>query len=161
MRLWRISNYADLKGLGGLKTPGRWHNKGIPVVYLSESPSLAMLEVLVNFELDLTEIPDSYKLLEVEFSGKKGIRRLSLANLSDDWDYNQQYTRAVGDEWLSSMQGVLLRVPSVVVPHSNNYLFNPRHELAKEATIVSCKEHPYDPRLRLSKNVPAETSSDT
>lgn len=62
MRLWRISNYADIKGIEGLKTPGRWHNKEIPVVYLAESPALAMLEVLVHFEMSPEEVPDSYQL---------------------------------------------------------------------------------------------------
>lgn len=94
-----------------------------------------MLEALVHFELDFNEIPENYMLLEVEFSGRKGIRRLSLTNLLDDWDHNQEYTRAVGDEWLSSMQGVLLRVPSIIAPHSYNYVFNPRHDLAKEAGL--------------------------
>ncbi len=147
MKLWRISNYADLKGIGGIKTPGRWHNKGIPVVYLSESPSLAMLETLAHFELDINEVPDNYQLLEVEFSGKQGIRLLSDDSLIEGWRQNDEYTRAIGDEWLSSMQSTLLRVPSVIVPYSYNYLFNPRHELAKTAKILSCKAHPFDHRL--------------
>lgn len=147
MRLWRISNYADLQGVGGLKAPGRWHHKGIPVVYLAESPALAMLETLVHFELDIQEVPDSFQLLEVEFSGRKGVCRLATEGLESGWERNLEYTRALGDEWLSSMQGVLLRVPSVVVPHSCNYLFNPRHQLANQAHIIGCKKHPYDERL--------------
>ncbi len=147
MKLWRISNYADLKGIGGIKTPGRWHNKGIPVVYLAETPSLAMLETLVHFELDVNEVPLNFKLLEIEYSGRKGIRRLSIDSLSGDWKQNEELTRAIGDEWLSFMQGVLLRVPSALIPHSNNYLLNPRHKLAKDAKVVSSIAHPYDQRL--------------
>lgn len=147
MKLWRISNYADLKGTGGIKTPGRWHNKGIPVVYLSESPSLAMLETLAHFELDINEVPDNYQLLEIEFPGKQDICRLSDDSLIEGWRHNDEYTRATGDEWMSTMQGVLLRVPSVVVPHSYNYLLNRRHRLAKTAKILSCKAHPFDHRL--------------
>ena len=152
MKLWRISNYADLKGIGGIKTLGRWHNKGIPVVYLSESPSLAMLETLAHFELDINEVPDNYQLLEVEFSGNQGIRHLSDDSLIEGWYRNDEYTRVIGDEWLSTMQSILLRVPSVVVPHSYNYLLNPRHELAKRAKILSAKMHPFDHRLILQED---------
>ena len=157
MKLWRISNYADLKGIGGIggiKTAGRWHNKGIPVVYLSESPSLAMLETLANFELDINEVPDNYQLLEVEYLGTRGIQQLSDNRLPEGWCHNEDYTRAVGDEWLSKMSGVLLRVPSVIVPHSYNFLLNPRHELARSVKVLSCKHHPFDHCLKLQENIP-------
>ena len=144
MKLWRISNYADLKGLGGLRTPGRWHNRGIPIVYLSESPALAMLEVLVHFEMGPSEVPDTYQLLEIEFSGRKGISRLNLDTLPEG---GIEYTRMVGDEWLQSFSGALLKVPSSVVPHSANYLLNPRHELASNAKVCSAIKHPFDRRL--------------
>lgn len=150
MKLWRISNYADLKGLGGTITAARWHNRGIPVVYLAESPALAMLEVLVHFELDVSEVPNNYQLLEVEMDGRRGISRLSESSMPADWRNNLDYTRAIGDEWLTSMKSVLLQVPSVIVPHSVNYLFNPRHELAGQATIVNCTKHPFDHRLVFS-----------
>ncbi|WP_155836914.1 RES family NAD+ phosphorylase, partial [Paraburkholderia mimosarum] len=43
MEFWRISNYADLRGIGGLRASGRWHYRGQPVVYLAENPALALL----------------------------------------------------------------------------------------------------------------------
>lgn len=147
MKLWRISNYADLKGIGGLKTPGRWHNKGIPVVYLSESPALAMLEVLVHFEMAPDEVPSTYQLLEIEYLDKEGVWELSADVMPSFWRADHSWTRATGDEWLSSLGSCLLRVPSAVVPHSYNYLFNPRHELAYKAQIVTAKSHPFDSRL--------------
>jgi len=147
MKLWRISNYADIKGAGGVKTPGRWHNRGIPVVYLAESPALAMLEVLVHFEMDPFEVPDSYQLLEIEYTAEQGISRLEPDTLDGHWREDLDYTRSIGDEWLASMSGVLLAVPSAFVPHSSNYLLNPRHELAKQAKVLSAQAHPYDPRL--------------
>ena len=147
MKLWRISNYSDLKGIGGLNTPARWHNKGIPVVYLAESPALAMLEALVHFEMAPNEVPASYQLLEIEYSGRKGVSRLADIALADDWQGDVSLTQAIGDEWLSSLKCSLLRVPSAIVPHSFNYLFNPRHELARNASIISSQSHPFDIRL--------------
>lgn len=119
------------------------------MAYLAECPSQAMPETLTHFELDVDEVPDYYQLLALEYASRKGIWRLSMESLPEDWRQDQEFSRAIGDEWLYSIQGVLLRVLSTIVPHSYNYLFTPppRHGLAKEANIVSCKDHPYDHRL--------------
>ena len=63
MHLWRISKYADLTGRGGVLLEGRWHRKGVPVVYCSDHPSTSLLEVLVHFEPD--QIPPSFQLIKI------------------------------------------------------------------------------------------------
>ncbi len=35
MVIWRIGNHADLSGTGGMRSSGRWHHRGAPVVYLA------------------------------------------------------------------------------------------------------------------------------
>lgn len=147
MKLWRVSNYADLHGVGGLKTAARWHNKGIPVVYLAENPALAMLEILVHFDMEPDEVPDHYQLLEVEYDGRRGISRLDESALPGNWRANIPLTRAFGDKWLAGLSSAFLRVPSVIVPQSYNYLLNPRHPAASAAQIVAVHRHPFDPRL--------------
>jgi len=147
MKVWRISNYADLQGLGGTKGSGRWHNKGAPIVYLAESPALAMLEVLVHFEITADEVPETYQLLEIEYLGPKGVKRLKTNSLHANWTQDQDTTRAIGDEWLVSSSSAILRVPSAIVPHSYNYLLNPKHELSRNTQIIHCTSHPYDTRL--------------
>ena len=147
MILWRISNYSDLLGIGGLRVPGRWHNKGVPIVYLAENPALALIEVLVHFELDVSEVPLNFQLLEVEYAQRKSVSRLNPDSLSKDWQDDFELTRAIGDEWLADGQTTLLRVPSALVPNSFNYLLNPRHPEAKVAKIKSVIRHPYDSRL--------------
>lgn len=64
MNLWRISKFADLSGRGGLLAEGRWHHKGIPVVYCCDHPSTALLEVLVH--MNRWRIPPSFQLLRIE-----------------------------------------------------------------------------------------------
>ena len=147
MMLWRISNYADLKGTGGLKYAARWHNKGIPVVYLSETAALAMLEALVHFEFAPDELPETYQLLEIDYPHSSGLSTISDDLLGEGWQQDIDFTRAIGDEWLISNSSVLLRVPSAILPHSYNYLFNPRHPDAKKAQITSVIKQPYDGRL--------------
>ena len=76
-RLWRISNYHSLNGKGGLKYPGRWHNAGLPVVYLAESPAGALLETLVHLMVDPEDIPDEFQLLAVEIPDAMPIEDLA------------------------------------------------------------------------------------
>lgn len=64
MNLWRISKFADLSGRGGLLADGRWHRKGIPVVYCCDHPSTALLEILVH--MNRWRIPPSFQLLRIE-----------------------------------------------------------------------------------------------
>ena len=65
MRLWRISNHVDLSGEGGRRAAGRWSHQGRRVVYLAEHPALAMLETLVHLEVDVEDLPSTYRLIEV------------------------------------------------------------------------------------------------
>jgi RES domain-containing protein len=72
--LWRINNYADLSGTGGLLHHGRWHHRGRPVVYLAQSAAGALLEALVHVEAGSPgELPKSYRLLEVELPDSASI----------------------------------------------------------------------------------------
>ncbi len=147
MILWRISNYDDLKGIGGLKYAGRWHNRGLPIVYTAEHPALALLEVLVHFELSAEEVPANFKLLSIEAPDGKLLANLDSRSLKRNWQTNLELTRSIGDEWLDSGKSLLLRVPSVLVPQSYNYLLNPRHPAAPRLSIIDSCRHPYDSRL--------------
>jgi len=147
MKLWRISNHTDLSGIGGTRASGRWHNRGAPIVYLSEHPALAMLEIMVHMDLENADIPEAYQLLQVEYPGRKGIARLSEKVLGEDWQEDLDLTRSIGDEWLVTASSLLLKVPSAILPHSYNYLLNPKHTLATEMVIANISQHPFDNRL--------------
>ena len=147
MVIWRIGNHADLSGAGGLRSSGRWHRRGVPVVYLAEHPALAMLEVLVNFELTPGEVPDGYMLLEVEFPDNRNIRVLDDSELPDGWREHRTLTQGIGGDWLASGSSALLGVPSAVMPRSRNYLLNPHHPDAAAAVIESVSRVPFDQGL--------------
>jgi RES domain-containing protein len=150
MRLWRISNHADLSGEGGRLVDGRWHPRGLPVVYLAEHPALALLEHLVHLEIDLADLPDGYQLLEVELPDDLAIERITaegLIALDPEWPRNAQLTQRLGGDWLRSRRSPLLGVPSVILPRSTNFLLNPSHLDASRAAIASATRPPYDHRL--------------
>lgn len=142
---WRISNYRDLSGIGGTITAGRWHHKGQPVVYLADSPATALLEVLVHFEMSIDELPDQFTLLRVELPPT--ISEASIySDLPETWYQQQNLTRSLGTTWLNEGSSLLLKVPTVIVPHNGNYLFNPHHPEASLAQL-SVEQFPLDRRL--------------
>src|SRR5882757_3150182 len=107
MRLWRISNFANLSGEGGLLASGRWHSRGRRIVYLSDHPASALLEVLVHLEVDVDDLPVSYQLLAVDFPGEAS-ETVSMGALPPDWRTNIAVTRQVGDRWLNAGATALL-----------------------------------------------------
>ena len=146
MVLWRISRHRDLDGLGGLRAPGRWHERGLPVVYLAETAAGALLEVCVHTAAN--DVPPGYTLLEVTVPATTKVEAISVDSLPQDWWEDLESTRAIGSEWLRSMRSALLRVPSVLAPATFNVLLNPAHLDAKQIVITSVLEYPFDPRLK-------------
>ncbi len=147
MILWRISNYTDLGGVGGLMRQGRWHHRGRPIVYLAGSAASALLETLVHLEAaTLGELPRHYQLLEVELPDN-AIVLDAPEQTAVDWRQNLTLTRRIGDQWLAAGRSLLLRVPSAVVGRTVNLLFNPAHPQAAACRVVSVAKFPFDGRL--------------
>lgn len=147
MILWRISNYADLSGTGGLLYSGRWHHRGRPVAYLAESAAGALLEALVHVEAATpAALPRTYRLLEVELPDDATSLDAPLP-ISPNWCDEIVSTRRVGDAWLADGTSLLLRVPSAVAAQTYNRLFNPTHPEAKRCRILQARRWPFDERL--------------
>ncbi|KWK80696.1 RES family NAD+ phosphorylase [Burkholderia ubonensis] len=146
--LWRISNYADLKGIGGLRAGGRWHFAGQPVVYLAEHPALALLETLVHLEIaSVAQLPNGYQLLRVEVPDSVAVAEIAEHDAPADWRTNPDWTKGAGTEWLQTKPSALLRVPSAVVPHAHNFLLNPLHPAVAEIRVAEILQAPYDSRI--------------
>lgn len=151
MILWRISNYADLSGGGGLLHSGRWHHRGRVVVYLAQSAAAALLEALVHVEASHPgDLPRDYQLLEVEVPDDIGVTDAVLP-MGRVWPpglaLDLSTTRRIGDQWLAEGSSLLLRVPSAVVGRTFNVLLNPAHPQAARCRIVSAVRYPFDERL--------------
>lgn len=125
MRLWRISAYSGLGGLGGHHTDGRWHTMPRAVLYASEHPALAMVEIMAHMRLSLSHIPTTLKLIAIEIARNAAVS--PMAELPDGWQANEPTSQAVGNAWLDSGVGLVLPVPSALVPHSTNYVVNAEH----------------------------------
>ncbi len=148
--VWRIcaASYGDrmFTGEGSLRVKGRWHPKGIPLVYTSDSRALAALEILANADsstllherpwvIAFAEIPSN--LIHVPES------------VPENWRQNPspESTRAFGSNWYDSRRSPALRVPSAVVLGEFNYLLNPLHPRFTEIRFGKAEPFSFDPRL--------------
>lgn len=151
MRLWRLSKARHaataLDGHGARKVGGRWNSAGgHRAVYLSESLSLAALEVLVHLDKGLAP---PHVAIALDVPDDVPIGTLLPRALPADWRATEPppSTQALGDAWLARGDEVLLRVPSVIIPDEFDVLLNPVHPAA-----ARIKRHPpvpftFDPRL--------------
>ena len=123
----------------------RWHSVALPLVYLAEHPASALLEVLVHMEVDGDDLPDFYQLLAIDIPD--GTAFDDVPALSPDWRADPPETQQIGNQWLAEAATALLRVPSAIVPHTWNWLLNPRHAGAQAARVAEIVHARFDPRL--------------
>ena len=145
MLLWRISRFLDLEGIGGLRSSGRWHEAGLPVVYLAESPAGVLIEVCVHTSSN--DVPPTYTLLQVEGPDLE-CPSILLESLPPDWATKLGITRELGDKWLRERPSILLKVTSAIVPQTSNYVFNPLHPDASRFTIPQTYTYPFVMRIK-------------
>jgi RES domain-containing protein len=117
------------------------------VVYCAENPGTALLEILVHFEIEIRDIPTRYRLLKIRVPDSLRIDTVSIDDLPTDWRVKVELTRGMGDAWLASASGPMLRVPSALVPETFNVLLNTNHLDAAFVVVAEVTEHMIDPRL--------------
>ena len=148
---WRITKRKHLKeaftGKGARKYGGRWNSPGMPIVYTSETQSLAVLEMLVH--LEQPDLLQRYVLIPVTID-ETLIEKLDRSRLPGQWQAASPVElRAIGDEWASRNTSVALQVPSALVPAEDNLLLNPAHANFKKLIIGDPVSFAFDQRLGL------------
>lgn len=142
MRLWRISSYADLLGVGGLVSAGRWNIMGIPIVYCADHPVTALLEILVH--VDAEDMPQTYQLLEIDVPDEIVV---ASPELPDDWKNDLAMTQRLGTDFVAAAIYAVMEIPCAIVPFTKNYLLNPDLLARDGIHIVGVTTHPVDTRL--------------
>jgi RES domain-containing protein len=151
MHIWRLCRRPfakePLSGKGCLVSSGRWHTSPRLVVYASESLALASLEILVHTDLDVA--PADLVAIEIDIPAEVEIAHLTLSQLPRFWRRypSPQSAQKVGNAWLDSRNGAVLRLPSAIIPSEHNFLINPLHVDAAQITIVKKRPFAFDPRL--------------
>lgn len=147
MILYRVSNHADLTGMGGELAEGRWHTRcpGKRIVYLSDHPALCLLEMLAQIDRE-ADLPDTFQLLSVEVPNQL-LETLDEDDLPAAWQTNHTVMQEIGDKWLLERRSLGLLIPSVLAPIARNCLLNPLAPEAAALRIESLGLFPIDQRL--------------
>jgi len=150
MKAWRITQKRRARtafsGEGARLYGGRWNSPGVPMVYVAQTQSLAVLEVLVH--LDTPALLEQYVFLEADFDDSL-VTVLDRSSLPRSWkaDPVPESVQTVGDRWASSGSSAVLRVPSVLVPEESNFLLNPRHPDFVKIAVSRPHAFRFDARL--------------
>ena len=149
MKLYRIARkrYADdLSGRGGLLTTARWHDR-LPVLYTSMQSSTCILEKLV--QLRPGEIHHDLQMIELSIPDSVTHLIVDPKDLLLNWNTYPAPTMlaAIGNAWLSTNKSLLLYVPSVIDPFSQNILINPLHSEMARVKVESMTPFDFDVRL--------------
>jgi RES domain-containing protein len=142
----RYENSA-FDGTGSKRAGGRWNSPGRAVVYTSEHPAVAVLELLVHVKRAQL-LRDSFVMIPAEVPDYL-VNALDPGVLPPRWDAPVE-TRAstdIGDAWYDLSAGVALRVPSVVLPGQFNVLLNPFHPHWDQVTPGTPEPFLFDLRL--------------
>lgn len=145
---WRIvtARWADaaFDGEGARRYGGRWNSPGRSAIYLAGSRALAALETLVHLS---PGVAARQRFIRFEVRLPKSL----VSQLDSDQGSFQPFvgaeTQAMGDLWLDNAKGLVLRVPSAVIPEEHNYLLNPAHPKYGEIEISRGEAFAFDPRL--------------
>lgn len=143
-RIARKERIEDLSGRGAELFGGRWNEKGIPALYTSSSLSLAALEILVHTDKLNPPVNMAYAKIYVP-DYLLSIKILKLPEDIAEVDY--------GSKWLKEKSGLMLKVPSVIMPyeyeHEYNLIINPLHEDFKKVFVAEVHDFSFDYRLVL------------
>lgn len=148
-RLARARHEATLlSGIGGEYAAGRWHKKGERIIYTSESRSLCLLEKLVHIQ-DTFLLPDDLKLYSLKLPDSLKVQELTAKDLPKSWN-NLPYspkTQEVFKDLRIQQNGLLLKVPSAIVPQEFNYIINPYHSEISKVIVLESQTFKLDARL--------------
>jgi RES domain-containing protein len=151
MRVWRICKSIHaaraFTGEGAILYAGRWHRRGVPVVYASESRALAALELLVH--LHRNRLPPSFVSFAVDVPDDLNVIQLRAKDLPPEWHQHPAPAELqdLGTLWAEARRSVCLQVPSAVVRGEHNFLINPRHPDFDQLRIGKPEPFELDQRL--------------
>ena len=152
IKVWRLIKKTHLpdalSGEGARLGGGRWNHVGIPVVYASETLSLAVLELFIHFTRRDITISKSLVTIPVLFPDSIKTIEVSVRDLASGWNSSPppDFTRDIGTEWVRSGASALLRVPSAIVTEEHNFVINVKHPDFSKITVGNPRPFTLDER---------------
>jgi len=144
-RIGKCTYIDDLKGTGAAMYGGRWHSKGIYILYTAATPSLALLESVVHLS---TVVTTGFCMISINIPEDK-IQELYVSELPSGWYLNPapNSLKFFGDSFIKDNKFLALKIPSAIMHEESNYLLNPNHPNFSQVEVVSKRTIPIDERL--------------
>ncbi len=155
MRVWRICKARHrataYTGEGSRRYGGRWHHRGMEVVYTSDHIALAALEALVHMAPEDARMP--YVKIPAEIPDGLPLDTVPVDALPPDWrSYPAPLVlRDLTVPWYRGRTAVGLAIPSAQIPEEFNVLLNPLHPDFQRITIGAPTPFVFDTRLLESR----------
>lgn len=156
MKLYRITKAIWLEEYSGLagdsfRYGARFNLPNIPVLYFSETPAVAMLE-MGNYLPSPQLLPASYRLGVYTLPDDVPQDEIRVEDLPPDWHRYpfMPEVQQLGSRYLRRQEALILWVPtSVVKPLGSmrNAVINPLHPAIRSLTLVDAIEDFYSQRL--------------
>lgn len=146
-RIARTEHIRDITGTGAKLYGGRWNQKGVALIYTSETHSLATVEFLVH--VSLPNVPADLSIATIDIPDDVVLEEIAASSLPRNWREYPAPLEPVdlGTAWMRANRSLLLRVPSAVVGHEYNILINPSHQDISRVVIVEIESYTFDKRL--------------
>jgi RES domain-containing protein len=116
------------------------------MVYFALSRALAVLEKRVH--MTPATVGMLWRLITIEIADQHVITA-DPGTLPVNWKAQPAplSTKVFGSAWVTSLQSLGLRVPSVIVPGEDNLLINPAHAALTVVKVINVEDYRLDPRL--------------
>jgi RES domain-containing protein len=134
-------------GTGSFKYGGRWSSPGRYVIHAAETYSLAVLEILVHFNLG--KLPPN--LLFVRITIPASVSRESvLPTRLRGWrkPYPNGVSEVFGNSWYDRQRSSVLIVPSLLSPQERNLAIRQHHPDTRAIRVSAAKPVALDRRIK-------------
>lgn len=132
----------EISGKGAELYGGRWNSRGTPMLYCTETLSVAVAEIALRIPLHI--IPENSRVMKLELPDSK-IYELNKDKLPKGWNAfpHPASTQAIGDNFILHGDYLLMKVPSVTGEGGFNILINPNHPDHKKIKIIEIGGLPF------------------
>ncbi|MFA6944745.1 MAG: RES family NAD+ phosphorylase [Pedobacter sp.] len=148
MEVYKICKEKYAKSLIASGTPNRWNKKDELVIYTGSSRALSTLETVVH--RSGINLSGQYRVLTISIADKTQIQEIDIKELPLNWKTIEAYVelQEIGSKWYTSMESLVLKVPSVIIAQEYNYIINTKHPLfTKSVALKNVEDFVWDKRL--------------
>jgi RES domain-containing protein len=111
---------------GGYHSEGRWHPRGMPVLYFCTSLPMCIFELRAN-KVEFDVIRTEYHFIRCDTDPSRSLEIVPDDFYTENWTLDKKASQAYGESWLKSKRTLFLAVKSAPLPTETNYIVNPSH----------------------------------